>query len=345
MRVAWLTAETPDVRGGGGQRRQFHQIRVLASRSFDVTVFSVAGPQSDESVREFASVHRFAGRRRFRGGLGPGALARFDAAVVAHVESVRHFHRPLRSGPRYAVDFHNVYSRWYGQRGAAADAGRWAATERRTSAAASACFACSAEEAEALRAAAPGARVSVLANGISPDEWPEPRAERSQTIAMFGAWDHVPNREGVLWFGKRVWPHILRRVPSARAVLFGPGTPPTFPGISHAGWVSCLPDALGSVRVVIVPIHQGMGSRVKFGEALASGAAVVSTTEGAEGFEATGCYICADDEVSFADSCVRLLEDEEHARFLGARGRELALSQLAWDVTTLPLIDWLAECS
>jgi len=34
--IAWLSAETPGIDGGGGRRRQFHQVRVLLERGIGV---------------------------------------------------------------------------------------------------------------------------------------------------------------------------------------------------------------------------------------------------------------------------------------------------------------------
>jgi glycosyltransferase involved in cell wall biosynthesis len=92
--------------------------------------------------------------------------------------------------------------------------------------------------------------------------------------------------------------------------------------------------------VIIVPIRVGMGARVKFGEALASGAAVVSTGLGAEGFDAESMYVRADEPSAFAQACIDLLRDSERASRIGTRGREFALNRLTWAYTSKPLIRW-----
>jgi glycosyltransferase involved in cell wall biosynthesis len=97
------------------------------------------------------------------------------------------------------------------------------------------------------------------------------------------------------------------------------------------------------VRIAVVPIVNGMGARVKFGETLASGAAVVATSEGAEGFDAEGTFARADDPDAFASACVSLLEDGEKAAALGCAGRELALKRLPWSTTSSPLVNFVWE--
>ena len=73
---------------------------------------------------------------------------------------------------------------------------------------------------------------------------------------------------------------------------------------------------------MIVPNQDGPGTRVKFGEALASGAAVVSTNHGAEGFD-VGPEICtlADSPDAFASAVIRLLTNRDEAFTMGKRGR------------------------
>jgi len=62
--LLWHSAETPDLNGGGGQRRQFHQISGLVESGVRVAVATVASPQADSTIRSLAPVHRFDGRRR-----------------------------------------------------------------------------------------------------------------------------------------------------------------------------------------------------------------------------------------------------------------------------------------
>ena len=334
----------PRPRRGGGQRRQYHQIRSLTELGIDVRVATLAGPQSDESLNGVVPVARFPPRRALRGGFSASFLRGVDAAVVAHVESLPHFEPTLlRLGTRFAIDFHNVHSRWHRTRGELGQAERWGRTEQHALRIAHASFACSEEEVDELRKLEPTAHVAVCGNGVDPAEWPDTRGARECAVAMFGAWNHEPNREGLQWFANSVWPGVLRRVPDARLILLGPGEPPPVPASEHFGWVESLADRLASVRVVIVPIRRGMGARVKFGEALASGAAVVATSVGAQGFDATGAWVRADDELGFVAACARLLRHPVQAAELGERGRALALSHLTWGQTTQELASWLCS--
>ena len=338
--IAWLSAETPGIDGGGGRRRQFHQVRVLLERGIDVHAATLEGPQDDASLRALCPVARFRPGR-----LRPGReLARFlrdlrpERAVVSHVESLPHVSSALGDIP-FLLDFHNVSSRWHAAHGEELEAERWRQGEQEALRAAAAATACSAEEAAAL-----GGGVEVAGHGVAPAEWPESAlaAEREPAAALFGSWEHEPNAAAGRWLAAEIWPAVRAEMPHARLLLAGPGAPPAallaLPGVEHLGRADSLAGLLGRVRVALVPIRGGIGARVKFGEALASGAAVVSTTEGAEGFDAAGAFARADGAEAFARACVELLGDEERARALGAAGRRLALERLTWERTTEPIV-------
>lgn len=353
-RIAWLSAETPDRDGGGGHRRQYHQIRALLTAGIDIQVATLAGPQDDQSIRALTSVERFGGLH-MRGFVPDERLDRFladgsfDGAVVAHIESLPHVRRSLaRHRIRWLLDFHNVNSRWHRARRETAAAVAWTLREHKALRGAAMATACSLEERAALLRAAPGAHVEVAGHGIASEEWPEDAlaADRPPVHALFGAWSHEPNSQGAEWFARRVWPKVLTAVPEARLVLAGPGQPPhhtlAMPNVEQAGRVADLARFLGGVRVVVVPIVGGIGARMKFGEALASGTAVVSTSIGAEGFDAEGTFVRADDPDEFARACIDLLRHPDRARSIGRAGRNLAFQQLGWRRTSQPILRWAA---
>jgi glycosyltransferase involved in cell wall biosynthesis len=158
---------------------------------------------------------------------------------------------------------------------------------------------------------------------------------------MFGSWTHSPNRVAAEWFVANVWPRVRSEVPESRFQLLGPGDAPEAAtlqdGVDATGRVTSLAHVLGSVRVAVVPIQIGIGTRVKFIESLASGAAVVSTAAGSEGFSADGCFIQVDEPESFARACIELLRDVDKASDLGRRGRRLAFNEFSWDEVIAPI--------
>jgi len=346
--LLWLSAETPNVDGGGGERRQFHQISALVRNGIEIVVATLAGPQGDSSVRLLAPVHRFHAGRRFNYRnrslehvIETVAPAR---AFVAHVESVPHVISELkRARVPFLVDFQNVVSRWHASAGEKHLAAVWRKRERDALVAAVRATACSVEEQAALVELGTDTPVDVAPHGIEFEEWPAAAlcAKREPAVVMFGSWNHEPNRIAAEWLASEVWPQVRAAVSDSRLLLIGPQEPPASifaaDGIEVGGRVVSLAETLGRIRVAVVPIRRGIGARVKFIEALASGAAVVSTTAGCEGFAAAGAFIQADEPEAFASACIELLRNHRHAEDLGRRGRELAFSRYSWERAVEPI--------
>jgi glycosyltransferase involved in cell wall biosynthesis len=348
--LLWLSAETPDVYGGGGQRRQYHQIAALVRSGVRVAVATVKGPQDDTSIRQLVPVYRFEAQRFRRRNPGLEKVIENIApnrAVVAHVESLRQVHAELRRARvPFLVDFHNVLSRWHSSLGKDRAAATWRKRERKALVAAEWATACSSEEREILMALGTNTTVEECPHGVDPREWSPShlRERREQSIAVFGSWDHGPNRIALEWFGDDVWPLVRAAVPTASLKLVGPGRPPenlvAQSRVETLGRVASLAELLGRILIAAVPIRRGMGARMKFVESLASGAAIVSTSQGAEGFDVDGAFVRADNAEVFSQACIELLRDPDRAAELGRRGREVALTRLTWDRTSAPLVRW-----
>jgi glycosyltransferase involved in cell wall biosynthesis len=85
--------------------------------------------------------------------------------------------------------------------------------------------------------------------------------------------------------------------------------------------------------VVVAPIRQGSGTRLKVLEALGRGKAVVATSVAAEGLDLRpGVDLeIADDPEAFARACAHLLADPAARRELGATGRRRVLERYRWE--------------
>jgi glycosyltransferase involved in cell wall biosynthesis len=81
--------------------------------------------------------------------------------------------------------------------------------------------------------------------------------------------------------------------------------------------------------VVCAPILSGGGTRVKIIEAAAYGKPIVSTRMGAEGIEMQdGVEIfLRDDPKSFAEACIRLLNDHTLSKRMGVAARSTAIQK------------------
>ncbi|KHK99313.1 hypothetical protein LK09_03275 [Microbacterium mangrovi] len=358
MRLLWLSNETPDVGGQGGQRRQYFQIREFVRAGIAVDVVTLAGPQSDESLRGFASVERIVRSRRrkpIRTIRGMAALRRrlrsgsYDAVVVAHTESWPLIRRRALGGHLdvpVLVDLHNVWSAWADARGDDDAARRWRDREAEILRVADAVSVCSPLERERLGGSGTAERI-VAPHGIDPDEWPEvPRDDTgAMAVGAFGNWDWFPNRSGIDWFVDEVWPEVRGRVPGAEFVVAGGGLPDAvagLDGVRYLGRIADLGELRRQVDVMVTPVREGVGAPVKFAEALATGRAVLATTDAAGAQHPAGTVI-SDDPAEWADALTGLLRDPGLARSRGRAVRSEALEHLTWRRTTAPLIDWVAQ--
>ncbi len=103
-----------------------------------------------------------------------------------------------------------------------------------------------------------------------------------------GAMDWKPNRVGVEWLINEVWPLVIKTIPDATLHLAGKSFPKEVDwsertGISCYGELDEIGPFISQMDVLIVPILEGSGVRIKVLEALDFGKLVLSTPVGLEG--------------------------------------------------------------
>ncbi|EWT02861.1 hypothetical protein N865_03085 [Intrasporangium oryzae NRRL B-24470] len=352
-----MSNETPDLRGQGGQRRQYFQIRELVETGHDVTVATLDGPQSDESVRRLAEVVRLTSPgRRYLPDRRPDGMTRalfrrsFDRVVIAHTESWRTWRRELlRQDAPVLVDMHNVLSSWHGRQSRGREAHGWAKVEDEIMRRSAAVAVCSARELDELASGSRAqherrAALVVLPHGVDPREWiagPAPSAQ--PTIKLFGNWGWGPNRAGLEWFLREVWPR-LSAIPGLRCDVAGAGTQATSvdPRLSFVGRVEDLSRFLSDAWVVGVPVREGVGAPVKYAEALVTGVPVVATGDGAP-LRSDLATLVSDDPAEWTRCIAEVVARPEPARAAAAAVRRSALVDLSWHGVSRPLIDWVAD--
>ena len=350
MRVLWYSNETPDLKGQGGQRRQYFQIRALVSAGHHVTVASLAGPQDDRSARELAAVRRIqaGGRhpwRRQRAARSLAALLRepgWDRVVVAHLDSWKTLEACGASiAAPMLLEIHNVLSAWYARIGRDDLAAHWRAVETRAAHSADAVSVCSNREARSLGLVARAAPL-VLPHGIDPHEWsfdPDPRDQ--PVVKLFGNWDWDPNRRGLNWFLEEVWPSL--RASRFACEIAGSGIDAAqrgVLGVTTVGRVDSVPHFLSDAWAVAVPVRIGVGAPVKFPEACASGVPMLATQDAADVATIRGGLV-SDDPALWLDQLRALENDPDEIRRDALARRAGALSDLSWDRVSAPLLEWV----
>jgi glycosyltransferase involved in cell wall biosynthesis len=107
-------------------------------------------------------------------------------------------------------------------------------------------------------------------------------------LVIFGSSGWAPNRDGVEWFVRDIWPAVATRLPDAMLHVYSGGA---FASRARNIVMHAAPDdsaaAFAPGSILVVPLRIASGVRMKIFEAWARGVAVVATPEAAEGLGAT----------------------------------------------------------
>lgn len=179
-------------------------------------------------------------------------------------------------------------------------------------------------------------RVVAIPNTIP--STPPPQRQFTHSIAFSGNFAYSPNFEGMRWFAKFVWPQLFLTLPRLRLRVIGKEAElvrPLFTSLERVDIVGPVADAIQEIAhspVAVAPLLVGSGTRLKILEAWAAGAAVVSTTLGAEGLlaEAGTHLFIADSPADFALSIVALLENETKSSSIIDAARKHLDAHFTW---------------
>lgn len=168
---------------------------------------------------------------------------------------------------------------------------------------------------------------------------PRPAPPTTNRIVFTGTLSYYPNADAVLWFAREVLPRVRQQAPGAVFQIVGDAPGPEIlalrqPGVIEVtGRVPDVRDYIAGAAVYAVPLRIGGGVRLKILEAMAMGAAIVSTAVGAEGLEveAGRDLILADRPEDMAASIAALLRDREARAAYGAAARARVEADYNWD--------------
>ena len=198
----------------------------------------------------------------------------------------------------------------------------------------------------ALTAVAADAAITVAPNGIDPLDYDpdaalHPGAE-SPRLVFTGKMDYRPNIDAVLWFAQAVLPLVAAAEPAVRFQIVGMNPHRRLdplrsnPHVEIVGAVDDVRPYIYGAAVYVIPMRVGGGTRFKALEAMASGAAIVSTSLGVEGIGVATeqQMLLADAPEPFAAATLRLIADlradGKLRRCLGATARAFVAEYYDW---------------
>lgn len=178
-----------------------------------------------------------------------------------------------------------------------------------------------------------GNNVAVIPNGTDVPEVANRHPE--SRILFVGLLSYEPNRLGIEWFLRTVWPSVFKKIPNARFDVVGKDPSDEIlaangrNGVTVHGFVNDLTKLYESATVSIVPLHAGGGTRLKILESLGRGVPVISTTVGAYGIPLTERHglIRSDGASAFSIQCINALQSGADEMQRAAQSGRIAVSE------------------
>jgi glycosyltransferase involved in cell wall biosynthesis len=185
-------------------------------------------------------------------------------------------------------------------------------------------------------------RLSVVENGVDAASYCfDGRVRDPNQILFLGSLDWRPNQDAVVLLLDRIFPDVLRELPSARLVVVG-RKPPRWlveraARCPHLDLCADVPDVrpfLWQCGVMAVPLRIGGGSRLKILEALAAECPVVSTKVGAEGLclDPGRHFVEVESPDRMASRLVECLRSPGPFREMAGLGRQVVAAKYDWSV-------------
>ena len=166
-----------------------------------------------------------------------------------------------------------------------------------------------------------------------------------------GNFGHPPNVDAALRLVGSIFPRILHQLPNAMLAIVGADPPRELleaasDRVTVTGWVDDPKPYLNGARLVLVPLRQGGGLRVKMLEACAAGKAIIASPTAVEGLGLVPdqSFVLADSDQEFAQAAVQLFGDSARRSRLGKAARRWsaeAQDQDAWGAEYAALYDVL----
>lgn len=172
-------------------------------------------------------------------------------------------------------------------------------------------------------------------------------------MLFVGNFQHLPNVEAVDFLCGEVLrqfdPALLADHP---VYIIGNAMPAAvrawgkdLPFVRMVGWVPSVVPYLEQVRISLIPLLHGAGTKRKMIQALAIGTPTVSTRVGAEGFDLRDGQelLIADDPVAFANATARLLRDGDLWERIARQGRDRILTDHSRETARARLLEAIAS--
>jgi len=162
---------------------------------------------------------------------------------------------------------------------------------------------------------------------------------------LFVGGNHFTNAEGIRWFLEKIWPDVQKKRPESELHVCGSvcdNFREPFPGVSFRGRLDDLAREYAEASVVVVPLLDGSGLKIKLVDALRHGCPVVSTSIGLQGigFIENVCALRADSPEEFSSALLRLLENDELRQDMQRAAKAMVRKRFSCQSCVKPFLQW-----
>jgi glycosyltransferase involved in cell wall biosynthesis len=170
-------------------------------------------------------------------------------------------------------------------------------------------------------------------------------APKEGRVLFVGA-GHYANVHGLKWFLDKIWPQVQKRRPDAEFHVCGSVCEhfeDMISRVSFRGRLEDLTQEYAEASVVVVPLLDGTGLKIKLVDALRHGRPVVATSCALQGigFAENVCALRADSPETFATAVIRLLGNHAESQQMQLQAIELVQERFSRESCARPFLRWL----
>ncbi|MGA9026199.1 MAG: glycosyltransferase [Steroidobacteraceae bacterium] len=212
---------------------------------------------------------------------------------------------------------------------------------------------CSDLDGERLRRTVPDSITRTIPNGVDCAYFrPTVAAEKPDSLIFVGTLGWYPNTAAVLFLLQEVFPRLRAVRAAATLDIVGANPPPAIvraarrlAGVTLHGFLEDIRPVMAAATVVVCPIRDGGGTKLKILDACAMGKCIVAHPAACEGIAISpGVDIrLAESAPQFVRSIVELLGAPAERLAMGRAARELAMRRYSFDAIGVDMADLLGE--
>jgi glycosyltransferase involved in cell wall biosynthesis len=206
----------------------------------------------------------------------------------------------------------------------------------------------SAHDAAEVQSTEPSAHTHVVENGTDCAYFSPSGDGKPGEVVFAAAYNWYPNANAASYLLTEIWPLVRNLSPQAHLTVAGKQPSATLRRLVEAADRATLAADPADMRpflrdasVVVCPIREGGGTRLKILDAMAMGKPVVATSIACEGLRVSpgDDILIAEDAAEFARKTQMLLNDLKLRERIGSSARRTVERQYAWEIVGMQLRD------